>query len=893
LQHLKYLHEGGKVDILKNRGICSSLFQYISTDPADVVTDLLTTIEQNVLKDSDLPRSAKAAILTAQNLERVTEVATRFVDEDDRGTSATALAWLHTVCKTSSYGVLRHHGWYPPGSSTVEVPTSGDEILTGLDEVFAFEGERSFNVRNTTLLSWILSLRPHANTKERELFIATLTAAPELVAAYTVEKSLQMEPKLSNTWIGLASVMFEIVRLPVPAFLGNAESWARTPPNPAIIIENILPRPLTQKVLTRCLNQSSDLISFFAVRILVLAFQKMKSILSDLSAHASDAFADQWAGCREMLIQIFVERCPKMKDVIAGFRQIPDDGEHVLQREAITNLLRLYYEVTPLQALEEQFDISNALTAALLRAEVAQHSSNTVETEELRGLELEHLLAIAQDSPGIRWFHKGSLRYCPIVTLLRMHRKDVSNRQIRKLIFKVLVENGILNAYEKSDVEPPTNALVASVLSIADEDPSWNLLEDCLARASKKPVKYVDDLEAISPQGARDNEDASKELPSILSAVVLEQCPFVAGDKSDQAASKASWMRLFLRLLAETGDSGAILKQLTKQVLKVILNKTKNKTESTRPLSELLPPLDRDLDPLAQTATSKEESRLTFQPPVPESDNHPELFRWAQKDVDLAIEDGDLDALILCLCSQHTDIRRQAHGQIIKARLQLLANATLENSAQLALVLGELGETFSTHHLASDTALPYLTGTFAARAFRIQTQPVADMYPKINKFLIRGPEWRSTRLPGYWFSNTAMSLPEEDDAYWREIRWVLEWLVDGMRTTQDFEILRRGGIFEKVMALAQSPGISTNAFVRDLTMELLFRASGVEGGALSLVTRCGVLSWLDIMATATAGTRDEEKARLLRQKVVESCDEEKLKDWTEGRRKKKIAEMEE
>jgi nucleolar pre-ribosomal-associated protein 1 len=748
-------------------------------------------------------------------------------------------------------------------------------------------------VRNTTLLSWILSLRPHSNPKERELFIATLNAAPELVAAYTAEKSLQMEPKLSNTWIGLASVMFEIVRLPVPDFLGNQETWAQTPPNPAIIIENILPRPLTQKVLTRCLNQSSDLISFFADRILVLAFQKMRSVLSDLSAQSSNAFQDQWAGGREILLQVFIERCPKMKDVIASFRQIPDDEKHVLQREAITNLLRLYYEVTPLQALEEQFDISSPLTVALMRAEATQNSAQTSETEELRGLELEHLLSIAQDSPGIRWFHKGSLRYCPIVTLLRIHRKDVTNRQIRKLTTKVLVENGILNGYENSDVEPPANALVASVLSLVDEDASWNLLEDCIARASKKPVKYVDDMEALSPQDSSKDGDESNKLPSILSAVVLEQCTFVAADKSDQAASKASWMRLFLRLLAETGDSGVVLQQLTKQVLKVIPNKTKNKTESTRPLSELLPPLRSESELALQPAPSKSEPQLPFQAPSPESDNHPELFRWAQKDIDLAIEDGDLDALILCLCSQHTDIRRQAHGHIIKARLQLLANATLENSAQLALVLGELSETFSAHHLASDTALPYLTGTFAARAFRIQTQPAADMYPKINKFLIRGPEWRSSRLPGYWFSNTAMSLPEEDDAYWREIRWVLEWLVDGMRTSQDFEILRRGGIFEKAMALAQSPAVATNTFVRELVLELLFRASGVEGGALSLVTRCGVLSWLDITATVAAGTRDEERAKLLRQRIVESCDEEKLKDWMEGRRRKKINVMEE
>jgi hypothetical protein len=47
------------------------------------------------------------------------------------------------------------------------------------------------------------------------------------------------------------------------------------------------------------------------------------------------------------------------------------------------------------------------------------------------------------------------------------------------------------------------------------------------------------------------------------------------------------------------------------------------------------------------------------------------------------------------------------------------------------------------------------------------------------------------------------------------------------------------------------------------------------------------------MAIATAGTRDEERAKLLRQKIVESCDEERLKEWMEGCRRKKIAASEE
>ena len=51
LTHLKYQPEGGKIDILKQRPLCGSLFQYVREDPADLVVELLRTTEQNVFKD--------------------------------------------------------------------------------------------------------------------------------------------------------------------------------------------------------------------------------------------------------------------------------------------------------------------------------------------------------------------------------------------------------------------------------------------------------------------------------------------------------------------------------------------------------------------------------------------------------------------------------------------------------------------------------------------------------------------------------------------------------------------------------------------------------------------------------------------------------------------------
>ncbi|KAJ8606691.1 hypothetical protein MRB53_040773 [Persea americana] len=257
---LKYLHEGGK---------------HLQDDPSDLVVELLAVTEQNVFKDVTLPRSTKAALLTQPNLERVTEIATRA----ETAASERAFAWLKAVCTQPSYGVLRVAG----NASTTQVPDASELYEEGV-----------FNVRNFTLLNWLQTLRPQSDPRERELVLACFTSAPELVTAYFAKKTMQLDPKLSNTWIGYASFLFEVTNLPIPDHLGNGNEWAERPPPTAAMIECILPRPLTQKVLTRCLNQSSSLIAFFAVRILVLALQKLGNVAKLLREHRSSEFQTAW-----------------------------------------------------------------------------------------------------------------------------------------------------------------------------------------------------------------------------------------------------------------------------------------------------------------------------------------------------------------------------------------------------------------------------------------------------------------------------------------------------------------------------------------------------------------------------------------------------------------------
>lgn len=871
LTHLKYQPEGGKIDILKQRPLCGSLFQYIREDPADLVVELLRTTEQNVFKDKTLPRSSKAALLTQQHLERVTEIATRLDKEE--AVAKVALEWLKAVSTNSFYGVLRASGWYPPGTTKAEHNLSKNDgmIDLGIDSLEFYEDAGSSQVRNTTLLSWILTLRPQSDAREREIVLTCFKSAPELVHAFFRGKGFQLDPKLTNTWIGYASFVFEVIGLAVPAKLGHIEEggFADVPPQTSIVMDSIFPRPLNQKVLTRCLNQSNGLITFFALRLMVVAFQKLAKVQMQFEQAANtSAQGKLWKEASARLQNRFIEQCPRMKDVINTFRQTPDDPEHILQREAVTRLLSLYYEIVPAQALEEQFDISGALTASLVREE--SPVAEALEVNAMRSLELEHLLSVARHSAGMRWFHtQGGLKFSPFVTLLRLHAKHPHNRNIRTLLGDVLCEHGLLNAASAKSQASPLDALVANVTLIEDQSESvYTFLDDCLSRGSRQPVKYLDSLEEQKGKISSDSP-----TPSLLVEVVREQAPFAAEKLTGTDRTKVmNWISHLLALFALTSDAGALLDAIAVEITKLgVVASSKQVADISQVLAEIRASVSIDAETAAEGSSmiEKQSEGLPFSAVPIESPNHPEIFRWQQKDLDLAIEDGDLDALILCLCSEHTDIRHQARVQLSNLIVKL-QTSDLDIKDQLHILLGELLETYEQHLTERPgTPLPYLVGTFASRTLHVLADPTHFMYPKINRYLMRSPQWRTVRLPGYWMENTILSQPEQDDAYWSEVQWVADWLVDGLRSPSDLDLLRRSSAFERVMGLYSSSAAS-DKLVRTKVLELVFRAAHVD--ANTLVTRTGCLKWLE-----TIGGSGVQKK--LKEFVLAKADKTRLKEW--------------
>lgn len=407
--NLKLQDHMAKTYLATQGKIIRAVFQDIKEDSPSVVCEILGTFEKHVILDQALSRATKSLVFTDWILARIATLYD-YQGRDDavnqsRNIPQLAHTFLLKICTVAAHGVLLMQIESPPP----EIPDVEEDAsrydLALISATTKLRKHRS--VKNTTLAYFLQGLRPYANVMQNELVISIFEAAPELVADYFYKKkAFSFEPKLTATWVGYSMFLLCSIKLPIDGghLRQGRSGHTFVPPPLYILMESILPSPLTQKVLTRCLNQSKSIITFFAIRILVAAFHKLKRTLDFLVA-TSQKFEGNvlhlWKQATLSLRMEFGKRCPEMSHAIKVFRCCAK-GDSLL-KEVSSRLLALYYQILPQLALEEKFDISVAISDALCEHNSTPKNPNRI---NLQGLEHLSVLKIACCSPDIRWWHK-------------------------------------------------------------------------------------------------------------------------------------------------------------------------------------------------------------------------------------------------------------------------------------------------------------------------------------------------------------------------------------------------------------------------------------------------------------------------------------------------------
>ena len=689
LTHLRLQDERAKVEILSNTNVTRAVFDHLSTDPPFLIFEIFDVFANHVFKDKAVPRQTKSRILNGKTLSRIASLYNYDLEEGslaegEKAPDELAHDFLCMVCTDPAYGVmLPTNGFYPSthddeDGDLDEAIDNGNDLGLESSETF----DRLGRVRNIILSEFIQSQRPYANTSHQKLVIEIFKASPELVADYFIKRrDFNYDPNLTSTWIGYSAFLFQTIQIPVPKYFGVKKNYRSQPPPVAAMIQSVLPQPLNQQVLTKCLNHSSDLVQMFAIRVLIVALQKLRSMVQELHEANVIKPSKQWEQAAQRLVAEFSRRCPTIRTV---FLSLKKPGLQSLKRESITRLLRLYYEVTPQAALQEKFDVSLPLCNALIEVE---KPTGSPEDTAFRVMELEHWIQMARHSPAMRWWQKPkTLQHSPFVTLLKLLVTSKENELytgIKSLLNAVLQDQEMLQTKTTPDA---LDVLIASLEPAAGSVPSSEILDfldDCCARFIKVPIKYFDDLDVMCAKASLAPADIGPFSPLLMTLV--EQWPFKGSESATGPAAEAlaGWLSKLLYLFNLVGEDEAVLTLVRDSLIESAGNAYKEvlkdaflwKMYKARAKEALKLATGADFSgserssasPAPQpepSAPAKTGPTIDLELPPPEDEKHTGLTRWRKKEIDEAIEDGDIGSLLLCLCSQHQEIRIQAMAQI-------------------------------------------------------------------------------------------------------------------------------------------------------------------------------------------------------------------------------------
>ena len=800
LSLLRFSSASAKRDVLRSSSVARALFGHLRLDSTALLADTFNTINEYILKDEKVDRHAKSALLNNDNLSSIATLY-RFdfskTSDGPQDPIEVAHGFLTQVCTTGKFGLLQpSSGLYPPGTDRNDPDEEQDtQIDLGLVSVTWYRNfDKHIPVRNVHLSRFLRTLKPYSSRLECELAVSIFEAAPELIADFFRSTRFSLDPKLTATWIGFVAFLFSAIQIPLPRYFGLRDGYGHVPPPVSIVVDNILPTPMNQKDLTRCLNQSSDLITFSTVRLLTVAFRKLQSVLESFN-EASQTHCSLWEESRQRLLDVFHERCPSLRDVIAIFHRNAGN-DNSLRREAILRLLRLYHEVTPDATGDTRFDVSlpldRALSGTLSLSGPSQdgptappknsdatgppvESSGTGEASQdsasskFGSFELDHLFSIAACTPDTRWFHKPQdLPYAPFTCLLSIGASGNTSEETFKLLKTISDDNEILSASE-------LNALIVSLSPDSKDAPhvevlSW--LDDVVQRYVRKPIKYQDDGDAFS---------ASAGSYPALWMTLLEQWPF-ALERNEASNDIALFLRRFLSVSGLSGMKQGSLSQLQSAFTELTKPGTSERTALEQPTSQESLSLQAKLSQLKpQDATAP--SELQDQQPIPKPllieasvFNAPpdsseskavigalhRVMRANLSELNETVLTGEMSAVLLCLSSGDRDVRSLALTSVqglLKKLSDPNVDAHFPQGRQLWLLLGILENTVR----ASTDAQPvsFVVTSFASMAAPILTDPTNPHYEQINKFLLRGPVLEQKRILRQWLHITLREAPPE------------------------------------------------------------------------------------------------------------------------------------
>lgn len=891
---LKYLDASAKTDLLFQGRALHACLKSLSQDGDDIVVDLLSAVQKSLVNDNTTPRNALVRFFNSTHLECLLELYSFELDEDEEAKDkirAVTHDLLLQLCTTEKGIILPQTGWYPLSSTRVDLAKMQDDYIDlGMDSPFYFDDyKEKIPITNTTLSTFSQKLRPYNDDLQSSLLLRMFDAVPELLADY-FSRRRQMLPANSDDaqWRAQFALILSIVDLGVPKDLGHS-AQPQEPPPVTIVIESIVPRPVDRTYMVKLLQSEDPILQISAATLIARCLNKLEKAELLLGQKAATN-TYLWQQASEKLSELVQARLPSIRDLNTALRKSKEGVQ-----SAFLECLLAYHEVLPHSISSTDFDIGPLMLA------LCQSITDTEENTESMLAQLAICVQIAETSSSTRWLHKSDNDTLSPVSQILQTCLELEASQPRGNILNslrsIVLHKGILDQASLSFA-----ALCTSFNSDKEFSPGpelFNFFDNCVVRASSKPVKYVDSVEQAS------REVSDRKLLSLFVGTIPEQWTiFLKRYESDKKVVKtvAMWIARLFSLLDEAGENYRIMLHFQQEMLKAAQGKTREYLQEAldkvrkKPVtideqykvdeaSQIQP--QSHIQVIDKQAVAREDldSVCNQFTPVPESLHG--LDRWpAGFDIELEITTKRLQRLILCLSSPDDEIRLQANQIVQQLASTPENNSDYDGKEQINLILGELTETLKQSDLSQP--LPAVIPLSANALLETAVRPQHIMFPKINKFLLRRPSWTAKGIIHYWIEHILRRETDgdEEDQWNKEREWLLNILVSGLRVQLDVDLYREHNVWEHLLSLYASPCLSLGN--RKLILALLWQCAGMEKGADMLWTRFGVYSWLLIVKDSDEALKD--RIDVLLQKLREESDRPMIEEWKIACKATKMAE---
>lgn len=929
----RYLDSMAKTSFLTQARAFHACLRGLTNDGDDIIVDILSSLNQHIVLDKDIPRGAIVRLFNSSHLDSLATLYRYNVDSEDVDVTEVVRQAAHktlvVLCTTEQGIVMPDSGWYPSHISQLRIPPVDDNSINlGLDSLYHDDSVTRPSLSNTTLSLFLQRLRPREDVLQSQLVLATLSASPELTVDY-FSKCKPLPPAASDDvlWRSTLAFLFSVIDSPVPEAFGWRDGVPQYPPSPTMTVESILPKPLDRNYATKLLSSADDILKISGARVVTVVLKKLDKVLSSFSRYPHSNIY-MWDQASSRIMNLMQSKLPPVREVLLAFQHTPHQSTAAYT--ALLECIATYYEVLPEVATTSSFDVSpvmSDLCKTLDKQDV--DSDDTASTME----QLTHAVRIADRSSSTRWLHKANNDVLsPLGQVLRTTLTTTSlheSKIVAGILGKVLKHRGIIHTSQQS-----FTALLTSLKTSKKFHPSFELflfLDNCIVRANQKPVRYLDEMEKAS-------QILSDKKPlSLYAGAIAEQwsyaCKKYEGDKS-AIKTIAMWIARIFTLLDSAGENYRVMMHFQETMIEDTKGKPKEYLQDAfdkarkRPMS-----LDADIDMLIDnTSTSNEtnieaiqsqSSSAAITTELPASNSLHNLLiktRIATTfpndlptlptnnidiDIPLEIQTKRLPDLLLCTSSPISELRLQSFQTIQSLTFTLDTMSTYEGKSQVYLLLGELLESLRRYGL--DRPPPSIFPQLAIMSLDVLIDPTHGMYGKVNRFLLSAPSWTPRRLLSHWLERILTSEPDEHDSvgvgghgnvngygnthnndttsdsptpFQSEVTWLLTWLLRSLNNEVDIDLYRRSGLWERVLALYSAPVITSH--IRDLVLAMLCRACDIPGGADILCTRFGVLTWIEAVNGVGGGGGGREKERELKyvkERVMEGCNSGMIAQW--------------